>query len=1185
MLSLPTATKQRTASPGRSPLAQIVSVTCLLLLLSAGWFSSPNEQARAASGEQAISADSFVDSIGVVTHLGYNNTPYNNYALIKQKLQEAGIRHIRDAGNLDKVNDLATVGIHTNLGIDLSGQNINLNVPPAGTTPGTVYAGCLHTDRPCYYVKDYLSQVKSAVDQVEGLNEYDLFNGSYPVTAAFQPYPQSPYGNTTWYRVLCDYMQQLHDTLRSDPAWSTLPIVGPSFGENAGPTYVKNTCGDWAGNWVDYANLHDYVGAPMAPAIQNNVDLLKGTFLNTSLQTTETGWNTTKNAASPISETVQGKYIPRLLFEQINHGISRTYTYELIDEFNDPNNPEANYGLLRNDFSEKPAFVAEKNMTALLADPGDPIAPGMLDYTLNTNNNASVHHTLLQKRDGTFYLALWQDVASTDTDVTAPVTVTFNTPVSEADVYSPNDSTTAVATNSNPTSLNLNVPDKVMLVKITPSTLVPPAAGTPPPPPTPCPNYVCPQPPLPPPPPAPGALPDVVVTNIQIVGNPVQGQPLRETATVRNVGAGPTPDGIITGVAFYGPGGMLNFEDTYNQSIPPGGTIELTSNANALWTPKAGGRISITAVVDDVNRIAESNDNNNAFTKHFTIETTGSVPVGLTATAGNSTVYLDWAGTTNATSYNIKRTEAVSGGTPPPQPPLVAGRVDPAPSTIDLTAEGVADWAHWGYNSNPGFDHKANVTSMISNFSLVNYGYTANFNNSNPSFSWSDGTPDASATTGSGVYIGPYVQNSGFTFSVPADTYPRMLKVYANYDTSVVFRASLTDGSAPDYTFTATQGGTGVFTIIFSAGSSGQTLNVSLVAPNYQHINLYAATLSNPIALGPLQTIASNVQGQWYQDTNVTPGSTYFYSVSAVTSAGEGANSNLAAAAADPGTATISPILECVANQGGGVYTAYFGYKNSGTDPVEIPAGKVRGTANYFHPDPADRGQPTVFQPGRSPLYPHPAFSVNFDGSNLVWNVNGNTATASYHSTPCPTATLFGGETAPTSTVDLTAEGTTDWVHWGYTSGTSFDHKANVTSMISNYSVVGAGYINNFGGAQVTYNWSDGTPDGSASTNSGIYIGPYIDNSGFTFTVPADTTTRTLKVYVGVYQSQMQFKASLSDGIAADLVDTSFINMIGSSTAVYTLTFKASAPGQTLTITMIKLGNTGNINLQAATLS
>src|SRR5207245_1767776 len=57
---------------------------------------------------------------------------------------------------------------------------------------------------------------------------------------------------------------------------------------------------------------------------------------------------------------------------------------------------------------------------------------------------------------------------------------------------------------------------------------------------------------------------------------------------------------------------------------------------------------------------------------------------------------------------------------------------------------------------------------------------------------------------------------------------------------------------------------------------------------------------------------------------------------------------------------------------------------------------------------------------------------------------------------------LSGAETAPTNAIDLAAEGSADWAHWGLFSDTSFDHKAGVTQQINDYSLIGGGQAYRF---------------------------------------------------------------------------------------------------------------------------
>ena len=107
----------------------------------------------------------------------------------------------------------------------------------------------------------------------------------------------------------------------------------------------------------------------------------------------------------------------------------------------------------------------------------------------------------------------------------------------------------------------------------------------------------------------------------------------------------------------------------------------------------------------------------------------------------------------------------------------------------------------------------------------------------------------------------------------------------------------------------------------------------------------------------------------------------------------------------------------------------------------------------------------------------------------------------------------------------------------------------------------------------------------ASNTTTGVYLTG--SGNGFRLTVPADTTARTLKLYVGLWAAQGRLEASLSDGSAAAFVDTSVINQTDTSNAVYTLNYQAGSSGQTLTLrwTVNASFNTfGNVTLQAATL-
>jgi hypothetical protein len=111
----------------------------------------------------------------------------------------------------------------------------------------------------------------------------------------------------------------------------------------------------------------------------------------------------------------------------------------------------------------------------------------------------------------------------------------------------------------------------------------------------------------------------------------------------------------------------------------------------------------------------------------------------------------------------------------------------------------------------------------------------------------------------------------------------------------------------------------------------------------------------------------------------------------------------------------VSPVLECVSRDGA-KYVAHFGYSNKNTSRVEIAVG----SSNRFTPG-ENLGQPTLFQPGRLV----DVFRVTFAGGNLVWTLDGRTATASPSSKACatPPAPAFFPDQVAVVPLDATAGG------------------------------------------------------------------------------------------------------------------------------------------------------------------
>lgn len=406
--------------------------------------------AASAAAVTARPADSFVDSIGVNVHLGFTDTPYfEEYDGVAAALEQLGVRHVRDVlyrdsseDQYEAIDDLASRGI---------GSTLVLGSPADGASG----------------LEELITSLKSklagAVDAVEGPNEYSTTSG-----------------DAEWVNHLTAYQQQLDAEINADPALEDLPVIGPS---------IVHGDQDELGNvssYLDYGNIHSYP--------QGNPPDKLGSFITRAelnsgtkpIAATETGYHTALNWSGeqpPVSEAAMATYVPRLFLEYFRWGIVRTFSYELLDEFPNPalDQREDHFGLLRNDLAPKPAFTALANTIAILEDPGPAFVPGSLDYTLSENGvdfpgpeSTGLHRVLMNKRDGSFYLALWRTTSVWDPakqeSIAAPaepVTVTVKPGIESAVEYLPNDSSAPVWSLTKPADpVSVEVGPRVVILKL-----------------------------------------------------------------------------------------------------------------------------------------------------------------------------------------------------------------------------------------------------------------------------------------------------------------------------------------------------------------------------------------------------------------------------------------------------------------------------------------------------------------------------------------------------------------------------------------------------------------------------------------------------------------------------------------------------------------------------------------------
>jgi hypothetical protein len=415
-----------------------VAIALLIGLLGRG------ATAAIAAPELARSADAFVDSIGANTH--YGNAIYvggNAYAnpAIDAKLAALGIRHLRDHTWND--TGLARIdGLHSAYGI-----RTNLILGETTRSPAELVG---------------LLKAHPAYEAIEGLNEPD-FN-----TRSYGGFTDNPAAND--YSATRAFQNDLYAAIKADAQTQNRLVLSPAMGTAANSQFLPPIS-------FDVAAMH-YYSDGREPTFGLDTRIGQMATLRGSpakpLMATESGYfNQPAAQTGSIPENISGKYLPRLYTEYFNRGIERTYLYELADQGPDLLDREQNFGLLRYDMTEKPAYVATKNLIGLLAEPGASFTPSSLDYGI-VGGTAALHHTLLQKSDGTFYLLLWQELPGynrfMETEIVNPplsVTLTLNTDVALARTFLPNDSATAIASYLNPDSINLSVPDRMLVVELT----------------------------------------------------------------------------------------------------------------------------------------------------------------------------------------------------------------------------------------------------------------------------------------------------------------------------------------------------------------------------------------------------------------------------------------------------------------------------------------------------------------------------------------------------------------------------------------------------------------------------------------------------------------------------------------------------------------------------------------------
>ena len=438
----------------------------------------------------AVRANDFLNTIGVNTGICYgSDSATTDATLIKQ----FGIREVRDDDNDDPSCTSLFISVYQSTGA-------RFDIVPSqsvGQSDITTYLSDMTT----------LANA-GALLALEGPNEpyYQPvgWNGATSSNTA-----------TPYWTPVADFQQALYSqaksnsTLKSYPVWDvtlggwesndvglqwlTIPSNPPDASTLVMPVGTE---------YADYANVHNYTSEacwlvyptfPVANMMwdqESTTETLEadacvlGLYLDygytltanytlnypgytasqlTTLPkvSTETGFQE-ENSSPPFNLTDDqiGRLYLDLFLDAEKNGWSYTFLYELHDSGD-------GYGLVSSSYAVRTQGTYLQNFTTILADTSSNFTAGTLSYSV-ASEPATVHDLLLQKSNGTFYIAVWDEElpgsGTTDT-VTINLGGTYN--VSEFD---PTVGTSATTTLTGVSTVSLTLSLSPILIELSTSS-------------------------------------------------------------------------------------------------------------------------------------------------------------------------------------------------------------------------------------------------------------------------------------------------------------------------------------------------------------------------------------------------------------------------------------------------------------------------------------------------------------------------------------------------------------------------------------------------------------------------------------------------------------------------------------------------------------------------------------------
>ncbi|MDR3493256.1 MAG: putative Ig domain-containing protein [Ancalomicrobiaceae bacterium] len=395
-------------------------------------------------------AASFLDTVGVDTHLHYSDGQYRNVAQVLSELAYLGITNVRD--NIGTAGPTSTPFAPF---VTLANAGISFTLMANATSTSAEQANLQE-------IANLNSLVPGSVFSVEGANEIN----NWPVT----------FNGVSGLQGALDLQSYIYSFVHSSSALSGVKVsyfTGYGAGNVANGPNPLTTPG-----LADLDNQHPYPTNGQAPAtpISPTKALTNEPGSTGPAIYTETGYSTVGTGAGVVNQDVQAKYTLDLLLDAAKDGVTKTYLYQLMDAYA-PGSKQGDdgYGLFDYTQTPKEAAVAIHNLTTILKDPGtnaQDFATGSLAYTIQ-GLPTTANSLLMEKSDGSYELAIWNEPRlwdpTTKTELaatTTTVTLQLSGTAAQVNVYDPLSGTSPVSTATNVASLQLGLSDRPLIIEI-----------------------------------------------------------------------------------------------------------------------------------------------------------------------------------------------------------------------------------------------------------------------------------------------------------------------------------------------------------------------------------------------------------------------------------------------------------------------------------------------------------------------------------------------------------------------------------------------------------------------------------------------------------------------------------------------------------------------------------------------